>query len=1177
MEAHFILGEQPTINAELKVVTAGVTYHPELTGRSEADQHPISAITDLQDSLDTLQANINAEALSREDADDALGLRISNVINGTTNIDYDNTISGLDATTVKGAIDELQSNIETEHSDMGDEITRVEGLISDEETRAKGVEGTLSSLTTTDKTDLVSAINEVDSNADTNATNLANHIADKNNPHEVTKAQVGLGNCDNTSDLNKPISTATQTALDGKVSDVKVGTTSVVTNMVANLGTMAGEAKGDYVTMATAQTISGQKVFSEPVVATNNIGFASGTALNNKKILQRTSAGEVSLGNADDSLSMLGSGTRPTYNSNDLALASDLPTAGTGIDITGGVVSVTDPTLVNNGTGTKALAVGKTSQSTAEGGVSVGYGARANSTYGTAVGYEARANNTNTTAIGKGAEATQQRAIAIGSGAEANAQDAIAIKGINNTANTMQVYTYTLLDMATGLIPDARISTNIARTSSVTAIEELIPSSASTTNLLTDTNFVNSSIATNTANFIGTFNSVADLEAYSGTVTNNDYAFVIVTDSLGNTSYDRYKWTVSTTPPSWVFEFTLNNSSFTSNQWAAINSGATTTNIGQIGTNTNDISTINTTIGGYGDIVTHDVSEFATAAQGSLADTAVQPADLATVATSGSYNDLTDTPTIGNATLTIQQNSVSVGTFTANATTNATVDITVPTDTSDLTNNAGYITGITSSDVTTALGYTPYNSTNPSGYISGITSSDVTTALGYTPYDSANPNGYTSNVGTVTSVNNVSPVSGNVTLSIPAEVTETTVTNWGFTKNTGTVTSVNNVSPVSGNVTLSIPAAQVNSDWNAVSGVAQILNKPTIPTVNNATLTITQGGTSKGTFTANASSDVTIALDSGSDNVFWATYGTTTYAEITSAINADKVVACKYNDTVYYLLVVGNTEYDLPHVLVNSDAGQWFSLSVSSNDTWNYNTSSILVNGSSISGVMDVQSRLVSGTNIKTINNTSLLGSGNISISTTPSIDNKSITTNGSSQLQTVGVINSRDSSTAIKTWTGTKNQFDAIVTKDSNTLYNVTDGGIETSLLEVLYPVGSIYITTNASCPLASLISGSTWTLVGSGRVLQGADSGHSAGTTIEAGLPNITGNMPGFPIWGNVGENFGAFSNTASGDNNGAGASGKTQYYVDFDASRSSSIYGNSTTVQPPAYVVNIYRRTA
>lgn len=49
---------------------------------------------------------------------------------------------------------------------------------------------------------------------------------------------------------------------------------------------------------------------------------------------------------------------------------------------------------------------------------------------------------------------------------------------------------------------------------------------------------------------------------------------------------------------------------------------------------------------------------------------------------------------------------------------------------------------ISSSTITSALGYTPYNSTNPNNYISGITSSMVTTALGYTPYNSTNPNGY---------------------------------------------------------------------------------------------------------------------------------------------------------------------------------------------------------------------------------------------------------------------------------------------------------------------------------------------------------------------------------------------------------------------------------------------------
>jgi hypothetical protein len=49
---------------------------------------------------------------------------------------------------------------------------------------------------------------------------------------------------------------------------------------------------------------------------------------------------------------------------------------------------------------------------------------------------------------------------------------------------------------------------------------------------------------------------------------------------------------------------------------------------------------------------------------------------------------------------------------------------------------------ITSSNVTGALGFTPYNATNPSGYITGITSSNVTTALGFTPYNSTNPSGY---------------------------------------------------------------------------------------------------------------------------------------------------------------------------------------------------------------------------------------------------------------------------------------------------------------------------------------------------------------------------------------------------------------------------------------------------
>lgn len=194
-------------------------------------------------------------------------------------------------------------------------------------------------------------------------------------------------------------------------------------------------------------------------------------------------------------------------------------------------------------------------------------------------------------------------------------------------------------------------------------------------------------------------------------------------------------------------------------------------------------------------------------------------------------------------------------------------------------------------------------------------------------------------------------------------------------------------------------------------------------------------------------------------------------------------------------------------------------------------------------------------------------------------IDNLSITQNSSLQIQTVGVINSRDSSTAIKTWTGTKAQYDAITTKDSATLYNITDDtDVTLTILEALYPVGSIYITTANTCPLSTLISGSTWELVSSGRVLQGADSGHSAGITIEAGLPNITGGFRGTGQNSSSSDSYerGAFKAIATGSAF-SGTSGNDVKTWDFDASRSSSIYGNSSTVQPPAYVVNIYRRTA
>lgn len=111
-----------------------------------------------------------------------------------------------------------------------------------------------------------------------------------------------------------------------------------------------------------------------------------------------------------------------------------------------------------------------------------------------------------------------------------------------------------------------RITTNL---NSINTINSKIPSQASSTNQLADKEFVNSSIANNAATFQGTFESVNDLPTTN--VKNNDYAFIVSVTPEGNPEYKRYKYNGT----QWIEEFTLNNSSFTANQWAAINSGIT--------------------------------------------------------------------------------------------------------------------------------------------------------------------------------------------------------------------------------------------------------------------------------------------------------------------------------------------------------------------------------------------------------------------------------------------------------------------------------------------------------------------------------------------------------------------------------------------------------------------------
>ena len=104
----------------------------------------------------------------------------------------------------------------------------------------------------------------------------------------------------------------------------------------------------------------------------------------------------------------------------------------------------------------------------------------------------------------------------------------------------------------------------------------------------------------------------------------------------------------------------------------------------------------------------------------------------------------------------------------------------------------------------------------------------------------------------------------------------------------------------------------------------------------------------------------------------------------------------------------------------------------------------------------------------------------------------------------------------------------------------------------------------------------GGTWQEIAQNRVLMGAGSGHAAGSTVEAGLPNITGS---FVADVKKGEHkvSGAFTAGNVIASTGEYNSFSDVYKFSLDASKSNAIYGRSATVQPAAYYVHIWRRVA
>ncbi len=587
LRANFELQPDVTYTADIRLSDA-TRDHTKLYNRDRANQHPMGAITGLEDALselntadEQLEQAIADEATSRQNADITLQENITAENNRAVE-----------------AEEALDNKIDLEVDTRADEITRVEGLISDEETRAKGVEQDLRDDLTAETNRATNAEDvlqdnitaeenrakgveqQLSSSIDSDHTAISNHVSDKNNPHEVTKAQVGLGNVENLAPANMPMSTATKTYVDNA--------DTVLQGQITTINTTIG-----------------------------------------------------------------GYGNIVTHNVNEFATASQGALADTALQPNDNISELT-----NN------------------------------------LNYQTVTQVANSIAVETNNRESADNNLQSQIDAIVSASDVFDIVGTYAELQAYDISTVPVNDIIKVLVDSTHAGAatyyRCVENNNVKSWSYIGSEGAYYTKAEADNNFVPQ---TRTVNGKALSSNIALTAGDVGALPSST---VIPTVNNSTVTIQKNGSTVST--------FTLNQSSN---------------------------ETVNLTV----------------------------PTKTSDLTNDSGFITSSSLPTVNNGQLDIQVNGSSVATFTANQSGNTTADITIPTATSDLTNDSGFIT------VSALSGYATESWVTNKGYITGISSSDVTTALGYTPYNSTNPNGYTNNVGTVTSVNNVQPdANGNVTI-----------------------------------------------------------------------------------------------------------------------------------------------------------------------------------------------------------------------------------------------------------------------------------------------------------------------------------------------------------------------------------------------------------------------------
>ena len=591
IQADFELEPDVTYTADIMLSSAS-SFHNELYNRDLPDQHPMSAITGLESAIEGLSEDIIAENNRAIEAEET-----------------------------------LDNKIDSETDTRIEEITRIEGLISAEETRAKNAEQT--------KVDKVSTANRV----------------------YGTDSQ---GN---------------QTTYDkgsfGQVDDVQVGGVSVVTNKVAELGTMAGETASDYSTTAVADTlyanISYEGTIDNHIADTNNP--------------HSVTKSQVGLGNVDNTSDL----NKPISTATQTALngKQNVLTAGSGINISGNTISVTAPALTNTATGDDSLTIlgnassgdfatniGISSSATdysvavgyhsvsADTSVAIGASAGTTSTPAIAIGYNALASGSSSIAIGDNAESYDSYSIQLGGGTNAEARSFYVATASNKNWKMLG---------SDGLIPDARISNNIARASDIpTTVSELTNDS----NYQTATQVANS-IAVETQN---RENADIGLQNQIDAIVSSSDVFDIVGTYAELQAYD-----ITTVPVNDIIKVLVDEThSGAATYYRCVESGGVKSW---------------SYIGSEGAYYTKGEADSTFVPQTRTVNSKALSSNITLTASDvGALPDTTVIPTVNNPTITIQKNGSTVQTFTLNQSSNATANITVPTATSDLTNDSGFLT-----------------------------------------------------------------------------------------------------------------------------------------------------------------------------------------------------------------------------------------------------------------------------------------------------------------------------------------------------------------------------------------------------------------------------------------------------------------------------------------------------